>query len=347
MLEVSIIIPTYNEERFIKTCLDSIYGQSFPVNKMEILVIDGKSSDQTIQVVKQEIEAGRSNLRLLENPQRIQASALNLGIRASTGKYIVRMDAHTTYDCDYVKKCVEIARDTGADNVGGIAIATGKTRIGKVISLALSCSFGVGNAVFRLGGIDGEVKTVPFGTFPRETFEKFGLFNESLARCEDKEFNYRIRKGGGRIFMSKDLKAFYNNRETIRGLAKQCHDNGLWNMFTLVLSPGSLSIRHFVPFVFVSSLIGIGTAVLVGLLTASWLQTLAWVLVIELWLYFILNIIFSMRLAQQETYHQLPLLMLIFFVMHTSYGLGSIVGAFKTPWFRNKVHKATQARVSV
>ncbi|MGI1659313.1 MAG: glycosyltransferase family 2 protein [Desulfitobacterium sp.] len=347
MLEVSIIIPTYNEERFIKTCLDSIYGQSFPVNKMEILVIDGKSSDQTIQVVKQEIEAGRSNLRLLENPQRIQASALNLGIRASTGKYIVRMDAHTTYDSDYVKKCVEIARDTGADNVGGIAIATGKTRIGKVISLALSCSFGVGNAVFRLGGIDGEVKTVPFGTFPRETFEKFGLFNESLARCEDKEFNYRIRKGGGRIFMSKDLKAFYNNRETIRGLAKQCHDNGLWNMFTLVLSPGSLSIRHFVPFVFVSSLIGIGTAALVGLLIASWLQTLAWVLVIELWLYFILNIIFSMRLAQQETYHQLPLLMLIFFVMHTSYGLGSIVGAFKAPWFRNKVHKATQARVSV
>ncbi|MGE4274387.1 MAG: glycosyltransferase family 2 protein [Desulfitobacterium sp.] len=347
MLEVSIIIPTYNEERFIKTCLDSIYGQSFPVNKMEILVIDGKSSDQTSQVVKQEIEAGRSNLRLLENPKRIQASALNLGIRASTGKYIVRMDAHSTYDSDYVKKCVEIARDTGADNVGGIAIATGKTRIGKVISLALSCSFGVGNAVFRLGGIDGEVKTVPFGTFPRETFEKFGLFNESLARCEDKEFNYRIRKGGGRVFMSKDLKAFYNNRETIRGLAKQCHDNGLWNMFTLVLSPGSLSIRHFVPFVFVSSLIGIGAAALVGLLTASWLQTLAWVLVIELGLYFILNTIFAMRLAQKDRYHKLPLLMLIFFVMHTSYGLGSIVGAFKTPWFRNKVHKATQARVSV
>lgn len=331
--EVSIIIPTYNEERFIKTCLDSIYEQSFSMDKMEVLVIDGMSNDRTIQIVKKEIEAGRANIRLLENPKRIQASAINIGIQASTGEYIVRMDAHSIYDCEYVKKCVELAKDTWADNVGGIFIATGKTRIGKAISLALSCPFGVGNSVFRLGGIDGEVETVPFGTFPRETFQKFGLFNESLARNEDNEFNHRIRSGGGKIYMSKDIKIFYNNRETIHGLAKQSHDNGLWNVFTLFQSPGSLSIRHFVPLVFVSSLIGISAVILAGFFTSTGLGSLVWLLALELGLYFMLSIIFAIRLARKTSYSNLPLLPLIFFTMHVSYGMGSIEGIFRTPTY--------------
>lgn len=347
--EVSIIIPTYNEERFIKTCLDSIYKQSFPVDKMEILVIDGMSNDRTIQIVEKEIEAGRTNIRLFENPKRIQASAINLGVQASTGEYIVRMDAHCTYDCEYVKKCIKLAKDTGADNVGGITIAKGNTRIGKVISFALSCPFGVGNSVFRLGGMDGDVETVPFGAFPRTTFEKFGLFNESLARCEDKEFNHRIRMGGGRIYMSKDIKTFYNNRETIRDIAKQSHHNGLWNMFTLVLSPGSVSIRHFVPLAFVSSLIGIGAAALGGFFTSTGLRSFVWVLAMELGLYFILNVFFAIRLVQKTGYLNLFLLPLIFITMHVSYGIGSLEGIFRTPAFilRMKGNRATQVQDSI
>lgn len=346
--EVTIIIPTYNEERFIKTCLDSIYRQSFPMNKMEIVVIDGMSTDRTIQIVKQEIDAGRTNIRLFENPKRIQASAINIGVQVSTGEYIVRMDAHSTYDCEYVKKCVELAKNTGADNVGGIFIATGRTRMGKAISLALSCPFGVGNSIFRLGGIDGEVETVPFGTFPRNTFEKFGLFNESLVRDEDNEFNHRIRIGGGRIYMSKDIKIFYNNRETIRGIAQQCHDNGLWNMFTLVLSPGSMSVRHFVPLVFVSSLIGIGAVALAGFSTPTWLQAFIWLLAMELGLYFMLSVLFALKLARKTSYSNLPLLPLIFFTMHVSYGMGSIEGIFRIPAFllRVKENRATQVQDS-
>lgn len=331
--EVSIIIPTYNEERFIKACLDSIFSQSFPPDKMEILIIDGMSDDQTVQLIKQEIEAGRTNIRVIENPKRIQASALNLGIKESTGKYIIRLDAHSTFDREYVEKCIRIAKGTGADNVGGIAIATGKTRIGKAISLALSCPFGVGNSVFRLGGIDGDVATVPFGTFPRETFKKFGLYNELLARCEDKEFNQRINKRGGRIHMSKDIKAYYNNRETIRGIAKQCFDNGLWNIFTLALSPDCVSIRHFVPLMFVSSLIGIGAVTLLGIITTNWLQSFIWLLAMELVIYFMLNILFSLRLARKNGYLNLLLLPLIFVTMHLSYGIGSIKGIGKLPGF--------------
>ena len=333
MVEVSVLIPTYNEERFIKACLTSIYMQTFSRDKMEILVIDGMSNDQTTQIVKQEIEAGRANLRLIENPKCIQASALNLGVQASTGKYIVRMDAHSTYGRDYVQKCVELAKKTGADNVGGITIAKGKTQIGKAISLALSCPFGVGNSVFRLGGIDGEVESVPFGTFPRETFKKFGLFNEVLARCEDKEFNHRIRKGGGRVYMSKGIQFIYHNRETIRGIAKQSYDNGLWNMFTLVLSPGSVSIRHFVPFAFVSSLIGLGAAAIAASFTLSGSQFFGGVLAMELGLYLIFNLIFTIRLAQRSSYRNLFLLPLIFASMHVSYGMGSLEGIFRTPAF--------------
>lgn len=332
--EVSIIIPCYNEERFIKRCLHSIYEQSFPVHEMEIIVVDGRSKDQTIQIVKTEIAAGRANIRLFENPKRIQASAINLGVKEATGNYIIRLDAHSTYDRDYVEKCVELAKTTGADNVGGIAIATAKTRIGKAISLVLSCPFGVGNSVFRLGGTHGEVETVPFGTFPCETFEKFGLLNEALARCEDKEFNQRIRRGGGRIYMSKDIKVFYNNRETIRDIAKQSFDNGLWNVFTLVLSPGAVSIRNFVPLMFLSSLLGISAILLAGLVTSSsWLLSFTWVLAMDLGLYFLLNVLFSIRLAHRNGYRHLLFLPLIFVAMHVSYGMGSIMGLCKLPAF--------------
>ncbi|MDR3587307.1 MAG: glycosyltransferase [Desulfosporosinus sp.] len=337
--EVSIIIPCYNEERFIKMCLDSIFEQSFPIEEIEILVIDGLSNDQTIQIVKQEIEAGRTNIRLFHNPKRIQASAINIGVQEANGKYIVRLDAHSTYERAYVEKCIALAKDTRADNVGGIAIATAKTRIGKAISLALACPFGVGNSVFRLGGIHGEVESVPFGTFPSETFEKFGLFNESLARCEDKEYNQRIRKGGGRVYMSKDIKIFYHNRETISGIAKQSYNNGLWNVFTLILSPGSVSVRHFVPLMFVSSLIGLSAVTLAGLFTSPWLLSFVWLLALDLGFYFILNALFSLRLAfkNENGYLNLILLPLIFLVIHISYGLGSMEGLCRLPMFISKV----------
>lgn len=310
------------------------------MEQMEILVIDGLSSDRTIQLVKQEIDAGRTNIKLFKNPKRIQASAINIGVRESNGHYIVRMDAHSTYERHYVEKCVALAKVTGADNVGGIAIATAKTHMGKAISLALSCSFGVGNSVFRLGGTNGEVESVPFGTFPRTTFEKFGVLNESLARCEDKEYNQRLRKGGGRIVMSKDIKSFYHNRETLSDLAKQSYDNGQWNIFTLFLNPGAVSMRHLVPLMFVTSLIVLSALSLVGFLTSTKLLMFAWLLAMELGLYLTLNIMFSIKLARKRGFSYLLRLPLIFLAMHLSYGIGSIQGLCRLPKFIAK--EATQ-----
>jgi len=335
--EISIIIPCYNEERFIKMCLNSIYEQSLPMDNLEILVIDGMSNDRTVAIVKQEIEAGRSNIKLLENPRRIQASAMNIGVRHSRGTYIVRMDAHSTYSRDYVEKCIALAKETGADNVGGISIATARSRTGKAISLALSCPFGVGNSVFRLGGINGEVESVPFGTFPKTTFKKFGLLNESLDRCEDKEYNQRIRHGGGRIVMSKEIMSYYHNRETIGDLAKQSYNNGRWNMYTLALRPSAVSLRHLVPLMFVISLLVFSALSLAGFFAFTMSLMFAGLLLLDLGLYLALNIIFSLKLSRKNSPSYGLLLPLIFVTMHISYGIGSIQGLCTLPRFIFKV----------
>jgi cellulose synthase/poly-beta-1,6-N-acetylglucosamine synthase-like glycosyltransferase len=323
-LYVSIIIPCRNEEKFIAKCLDSVINNDYPKENLEILVIDGMSEDRTKQVVDEYIRQ-YPFIRLLDNPKRIAPSALNIGIENAKGKVIMRMDAHATYEKDYISKCVSYMEKYEADNVGGrmITISGNNALVGKAIILALSHRFGVGNSYFRIGSKEPKfVDTVPFGCYKKEVFEKIGLFNENLIRNQDIEFNLRLKKAGGKILLAPDIVSYYYARSDLKSLFMQNFKNGLWVIYSNRFAKAPFSWRHLIPYVFVSSLIGC------LFLSIFWNPFLYIFLTIIL-AYLTANIYFSLNISLRNGIKLFPFIVISFFVLHFSYGFGSLWGIVK------------------
>jgi glycosyltransferase involved in cell wall biosynthesis len=214
---VSIIIPVYNETAYIDRCLASLMKQTYSKKGMELLLIDGMSTDDTVAKIK--LYCDDANIRILKNEKRLVTYALNIGIQNARGRYIIRMDAHSEYATDYVEKCVYYLENTDADNVGGVAITKGDGFFGEANAEILSSKFGVGNSCFRTESKSGYVDTVPFGAFRREIFDKIGVFNTALPRSEDNDFNSRIRAIGGKVYLSSDIHFTYYCRDTVKKIA--------------------------------------------------------------------------------------------------------------------------------
>ena len=327
-IEVSVIIPLRNEENHIQQCIQSIISQSYPKNKLEIIFVDGLSEDSTKDVIINYIQKYPNTIRLLDNPHKTVPFAMNIGIKKSVGRYIMRLDAHSEYSNDYITKCISTIENIDADNVGGIAITKGEGFIGEIFSKVLSSKFGVGNSDFRTNGSSGYVDTVPFGTYKRETFAKYGFYDERLTRNQDFELNYRIRKNGGKIYLNSYIKLFYHCKNIISGILKQSYENGKWNIITSKLCPRSMSIRHFIPLFFLTSIIFLP---IFALLHTSF----ALLFFLEIGLYFLLNLIFSIKLVSKL--EQIPFLVVLFFIFHISYGFGSLTGLA----YSNKKNKST------
>lgn len=317
---ISVIIPVYNEEKYIDGCVASMLKQDYPKECMEWFFIDGLSSDATRGILEEYQSCYPALIHVLDNPDKTVPYAMNIGIRATKGEYIIRLDAHAEYAENYFSKCVEILERTGADNVGGVLETKAQNPKGQVIAKMLSSKFGVGNAQFRTNGKDGYVDTVPFGAFRREVFEKVGLYDERLTRNQDSELNYRIIHNGGKIFLSREIQLAYYCRDTVRGIAKMARVNGKWNIITSKLCPGSMRIRHFVPCLFVLSLVGL---LLLGLFWSPFW----WLLIAELVMYFMLDIVFSIQAS--TTLGDFFKLLVLFPIFHISYGWGSVVGICK------------------
>ncbi len=213
---VSVVMPIYNEEKYIKGCVESLLTQDYPQNQMEWIFVDGGSTDRTKELLAEYQEQYADLIRVFDNPRKTVPFAMNIGIAQSKGKYIVRLDAHAEYDKDYVSKCVYYLDTTDADNVGGVAETKSRGEIGQSIALMLSSKFGVGNSQFRTNGESGYVDTVPFGAFRREVFTKYGGYDERLTRNQDNEMNFRIRKNGGKIYLSRDIRLAYYCRDSIK-----------------------------------------------------------------------------------------------------------------------------------
>ena len=253
---VSVIIPVYNEEKYINGLIESLKKQDYDKEKFEVIFIDGNSKDKTIDIIKEKVNLEENDkYKILVNPDKITPKSVNIGIKEAKNEIIIRLDAHSEYPSNYISKCVYYLNNTDADNVGCLCHPEGKTRIGKAIANVVSSKFGVGNSSFRTGTESGYVDTVPFGTFRRELFEKIGYFNEELPRSEDNEFNYRIRKNQGKVYLFNDIEVIYYPRDTILKLMKMGFQNGKWATYTGYIIPGSMGIRHFIPLVFVIGLI--------------------------------------------------------------------------------------------
>ena len=322
---ISIICPIYNEEAHIVRCIDSVLQQDLK-EPYELLLVDGKSTDQTVSIIQPYLKS-HPFIYLLENPKRTAPCAMNIGIAHAQGEIIIRIDAHSEYPYDYCSRLVDALQTLpNAENVGGVFYCTPlkNSKVSEAICSVLSHPLGVGNGSFRIGAKEiKEVDTVPFGCFRKSIFEKVGLYNEKLTRNQDIELNERIRKLGGKIYLLPDLQIKYKARSTYSALARNNFDNGLWNILTLYYTRNfsALSLRHFIPLLFVLSLI-VPTLMmlvnpLVGILSAF-----------SLFVYLILIIGVSVKLNIEKRCGIFRLV-LAFFSLHFSYGWGSLMGLFK------------------
>lgn len=319
-ITVSVVMPVYNEEQHIEKCVNSLLLQDYPIDKMEWIFVDGCSKDRTVEILNRYQEKYSTLIKVYNNPHKIVPSAMNIGIAASKGKYIVRVDAHADYATDYISKCIYYLENTDAENVGGVAETKANGFMGNAIAKMLSSKFGVGNSQFRTNGDSGYVDTVPFGAFKREVFSKYGGYDERLVRNEDNEMNFRIRKNGGKIYLSNDIHLSYYCRDSIKGISTMARKNGMWNVITMKLYPGSMGLRHFIPFAFVLSIL--------GLALLSCLHPLFVILLgAELSLYLLLDVLFSVK--QAETIKEFFALLILFPIFHVAYGFGSMVGITK------------------
>ena len=317
---ISVVMPVYNEEKYIENCIDSLLLQDYPQESMEWIFVDGMSSDRTRELIGEYIEKYPKLIKLLSNPNKTVPYAMNIGIKEAMGKYIIRLDAHADYNKDYISKCVYYLDTTDADNVGGVAETKSKGFVGNAIAKMLSSRFGVGNSEFRTNGESGYVDTVPFGAFRREVFEKWGGYDERLTRNQDNEMNYRIRKNGGKIYLSSDIKLSYYCRDSIKGISDMAVKNGMWNVITMKLCPGSMGVRHFIPLAFLLSLIILPIAGIIY-------HPIWWLFALEMALYFTLDCLFSAK--QASGLKEFFLLVLLFPIFHITYGAGSLKGILK------------------
>ena len=319
---ISVICPIYNEEKYIGRCIESIMQQDYPKEDMEVLFVDGMSKDRTREIIAS-YQSKCPYLRVLDNPHQIVPPAMNIGIREAKGDIIVRLDAHAFFPENYFSVLVKNLKELNADNVGGVCrtLPVNETVVCKCIANVLSSSFGMGNSHFRVGakGVM-QVDTVPFGCFHRELFDKIGYFDEELIRNQDDEFNGRIVKNGGKIFLLPQLVIDYFARDTIGKVYKMFYQYGLFKPLVNKKLGSPATIRQFFPLVFVLGLI---VGPFFGFISPWFLVAYLAVLLA----YFGIATMFSLRdtkdlkqvLVQDWTY----------FVVHFGYGWGYINGLWK------------------
>jgi glycosyltransferase involved in cell wall biosynthesis len=226
---VSIVLPTLNERGFIRDCLDSLLAQDHPVH--ELLVVDGGSTDGTREIAA----AFGPPVRVVDNPRVTAAAAMNVGIAASTGELILRVDAHTLYAPDYLRRSVEALDRYGAAVVGGPMRPVGLTSFGRAVAAVTSSPFGIGPGRFHYAEEVREVETVYLGLFRADTVLRVGGYDEDRLQwaAEDQELNFRIRRAGGRIVVDPSIRSWYFPRQTPRSLWRQYRNYGVCKASTL------------------------------------------------------------------------------------------------------------------
>ncbi|MCX6248576.1 MAG: glycosyltransferase family 2 protein [Bacteroidetes bacterium] len=337
---VSIIIPCFNEEKYISGILEDILNQDYPRELTEVLVVDGMSSDGTQAVIRQYQEKYLF-IRLEINEQQFVPFALNLGIRRSKGEVIMIMGSHAKYPPGYISVLVKALIELNADNVGGVCVATPaepSTRA-RAIAASLSSPFGVGDARFRIGaGKRMKVDTVTFGCYRRSVFERIGMFDEELLRNQDDEFNGRLLKNGGVIYLIPEVRILYYPRSTIKGVQRMYYQYGLFKPLVASRLGRPATIRQMVPPLFVLYLL--------SFLAASFFHPVFRIVFISVTgLYLLLDIVFSLRTCLRErSFRQLLYLPWLFPLIHLSYGWGYLTGIVKFIIFRKKVKGVKTSR---
>lgn len=339
---VSVVIPCRNEERYIADLIESIVRQDYPKEKTEVIIADGMSDDRTREIINQYAQKYQF-IKMIDNPQKIVPTALNLAIKLSVGEVIIRLDAHCIYPENYFSELIKVLIETGADNVGAMweTCPGANTLAAKSIAIVMSHPFGVGNAVYRTRNNASEpfeVDTVPFGCYKRSVFDKIGFFDEELVRNQDNEFNERLIKNNGKIYLIPTLKIKYFARDNYYKLWKMFYQYGLFGPLVDKKLRKPARLRRYIPSIFVLSL-------LIPNLVSVFYKKINLLSVISAVMYAVCASTFSILLSIKERNFLLfPFLCVAFLVSHLSYGIGYFVGikySFKSD---NNLYDITMSR---
>ena len=325
---LSVIVPIYQEEKYISKCIDSMLSQDYPKDDLEIILVDGMSKDRTREIVAT-YTAKYPFIRMINNPERIAPCAMNRGIKEAKGDVIIRLDAHVYYPKNYFSLLVEKLNELpGAENVGALCntLPVNDSITAQSIAAVLSSSFGMGNSHFRVGADkEMEVDTVPFGCFHRSIFDKVGLYDEELVRNQDDELNARIIKAGGKIYLIPQLVCEYYARDTAKKVYKMFYQYGVFKPLVNKKLGSPATVRQFFPLFFVLGL-------LVGPVVCLFLPVLWWAYFAVIMLWFILATSFSLK--DSKNLKRILTQNWIYFVVHFGYGWGYIVGIYKILFHR-------------
>jgi glycosyltransferase involved in cell wall biosynthesis len=322
---VSVIIPVYNEERFISDCLQSIISQDYRQNELEVICVDGMSTDNTRRLILDFAERYHY-IKLLENPNRIVSHALNAGIKASSGDVIIRIDAHCVYPVNYVSALVEKLAVLKADNVGGVlnTLPACMSATCRAIAIASSNLFGVGNSLHKTGTSQIiQTDTVPFGCFRRDIFDRLGYFDTDLIRNQDDEFNARIIKNGGKIFLIPEVVINYYARDKLLKMSAMYYQYGLFKPLVNLKVGSPATMRQLIPPLFA---LGIVSGAILGIVFPAILIVYFSVLFIYVMISLAVSFREALKYRSAVLFFLLPL---VFLLIHLSYGWGYINGIFK------------------
>lgn len=324
-IEVSVIIPCYNEEKTIQLLLAAILNQNFQMKKIEIIIADAQSEDRTRQKI---IEFARKHkelkIQIVNNPQRTIPAAINAAANEAKGEFLVRMDAHSIPDINYVSNSIRLLKEEKAQNVGGVwdIQPASDTCIAKAIARAAAHPLGAGDAQYRTNRKSGFVDTVPFGSFRRDRFFELGGFNENMLSNEDYEFNSRLRKAGGKIWLDSSIRSGYFARRNIKELSRQYWRYGFWKFKMLKCHPDTLRWRQAIPpaFVFFTVLLGI----------LSFINSIALIIfTVSISLYILILVLASLIESARKRDICYLQMIFAFTTMHFSWGSGFLFSVLK------------------
>lgn len=259
---VSVVMPVLDEERHLREAVTHVLGQDYP-GELELVMALGPSRDGTDVIAEQLVAEHHGRVRSVRNPSGTTPAGLNAAVAAARHPIVVRVDGHALFPADYVRTAVTVLEETGADNVGGIMAAEGVTAFEQAVARAMTSPFGVGNARFHTGGEPGPADTVYLGVFRRSALERVGGYDEAYLRAQDWEMNLRLRRSGGLVWFTPQLRVAYRPRATVRALARQYFDYGRWRRTVMRSHEGTASVRYLAPPVAVVGVLG-------GLALARW-----------------------------------------------------------------------------
>ncbi len=279
-IQVTVIVPCYNEQATIKDLLFNLFHQVYPLQKMEVIIADGMSTDGTRNII-QGFQEDHPDLEIsiVDNEKRTIPAGLNRALEAARGQYIVRLDAHSSPAPDYISRSIRALQAGKGDNIGGVLnIEPGaESWIADAIATAAGHPLGVGDARYRTGSDAREVDTVAYGTYCASVVDKIGPYDESLLANEDYEFNVRLRQAGGSIWLDPDIQATYIARPTLKALARQYWRYGYWKLRMLLRYPGTFRWRQL-------SGAFVLTWIVLGLLSV-WFIFARWLMGLEAFIY--------------------------------------------------------------